>query len=689
MGLDRRGFISFLAGGTAGILCTPLVWKGLDDVSIWSQNWPWIPRLKYGAREKVPSLCKLGSDVYGISVLKVGGNPVSAYGSEDHVLSLGGIDALGAASVQMLYSPSRVRTPLKRVGEKLVPVSWDEAKGILVEQLQLAGKNVALISGDETGSSTEVLAAFVASLGSEDSFFMPGEWGPANVVWNDVLGGKGLVGYDLENADCVVALGADLFSSWGTTLRNTRLLAGEGKQANFIFAGPVQNNTASLCDWWIPCLPGSLGRLALGVAWHLLQEISQPRLGVDGFDNYRDFIQKNFQPEQVAADTGVSIKDIARLAKTLLAAKRPLVLPGTESGMGMNPFDLAATLSLNILLGQVNVPGGIMCLPEPENLLEKAPARAMLRKKDLLSFLRRKGQKSGESGGVTLVYEANPVYALPDCKQSIAALENTFLVSFSSFLDETAAKAELVLPNSYFLERLDDAYSPYGSGKANYSLGQPVLEPLFDTRSTPDFIFDLASQMDIDLGFASYEEMLQARTVALEANWDSLLEGESWLSDALVPCESLSLWHSVFDSFKKRPLEPKELLLSASWLPLAGNTQMAMTPFSLPGISDTNLKGNDLFVHINSITARKQGLLQGQRVRISGLSGESCKVRVHISEEVMPGVAWAPLGFGRSAWDEFSRGKGENILRLLGAEADEYLGLSVFLSPSVYLEKAM
>ncbi len=687
MGFDRRGFISFLAGGTAGILCTPLVWKGIDDVSIWSQNWPWIPRLKYGAKERVASLCKLGSDVYGISVLKVAGNPVSAHGNEEHALSSGKIDALGAASVQMLYSPARVRTPLKRVNDKLVPVTWDEAKNILFEQLQLAGENVALISGDETGSATEVLAAFVASLGSDDIFFMPGEWGPANVVWNDVFGGKGQVGYDLENADCVVALGADLFSAWGTTLRNTRLLAGRNEESRFVYVGPVQNNTASLCDWWVPCLPGMLGRLALGVVWHLLQEIFQPGSGVEGFDQFRDFVRKDFQPEQVASDTGVNVKDIARLAKTLLAAKRPLVLPGTESGMGMNPFDFAAIMSLNILLGRVNVPGGVICLPELKNLLEKAPSRAKLRKKDLLSFLHRKGQ--GQESGVTLVYEANPVYALPEYRQTMAALEKTFLVSFSSFLDETVAKADLVLPNSYFLERLDDTYTPYGSGKASYSLGQPVLEPLFDTRSTPDFIFDFASRMDVDLGFSNYEELLQARTLALGANWDSLLAGKAWENDELVPCGKLTLWHTSFAAWKKRPLEPKELLLSVSWLPLTGNARQAMTPFSLPGIPDTNLKGNELFVHINSLTADKLGLFQGQRVRMNGLSGESCKVRVHICEEIMPGVVWAPLGFGRSAWDEFSRGKGENILSVLGTELDERLGLSVFLSPSVHLEKKM
>ena len=42
MAFDRRSFLKFGAGATAGILATPLVWKALDDVSICSQNWPLI-----------------------------------------------------------------------------------------------------------------------------------------------------------------------------------------------------------------------------------------------------------------------------------------------------------------------------------------------------------------------------------------------------------------------------------------------------------------------------------------------------------------------------------------------------------------------------------------------------------------------------------------------------------------------
>ena len=32
--LDRRGFLEFIGGAAVGTLATPVVWKGLDDISI-------------------------------------------------------------------------------------------------------------------------------------------------------------------------------------------------------------------------------------------------------------------------------------------------------------------------------------------------------------------------------------------------------------------------------------------------------------------------------------------------------------------------------------------------------------------------------------------------------------------------------------------------------------------------------
>ena len=208
MGLDRRSFISLVAGGVTGSLFTPVIWKTLDDVSIWTQNWSWIPRLQYGEELKVPALCKLGSDAYGIKVKTVAGRPVVAEGNPDHPLSLGGICPLGAASVHLLYSPSRVKNPKLKDGSSFKDITWEEAEELLAGKIKEAGANVAMVSGDETGSVTDVLSGLVGKAGSDKSFLMPGESAPASAALA-MLGGDGQVGYDIENANYVLMLGAD------------------------------------------------------------------------------------------------------------------------------------------------------------------------------------------------------------------------------------------------------------------------------------------------------------------------------------------------------------------------------------------------------------------------------------------------------------------------------------------------
>jgi hypothetical protein len=43
MKVDRRSFLAFVLGGAAGTALSPLPWKITDDMSLWSQNWPWTP----------------------------------------------------------------------------------------------------------------------------------------------------------------------------------------------------------------------------------------------------------------------------------------------------------------------------------------------------------------------------------------------------------------------------------------------------------------------------------------------------------------------------------------------------------------------------------------------------------------------------------------------------------------------
>ena len=59
MKIDRRSFLAFVIGGAAGTTLSPLPWKLTDDISIWSQNWPWTPVPPKGERTFINSTCTL------------------------------------------------------------------------------------------------------------------------------------------------------------------------------------------------------------------------------------------------------------------------------------------------------------------------------------------------------------------------------------------------------------------------------------------------------------------------------------------------------------------------------------------------------------------------------------------------------------------------------------------------------
>ena len=82
-----------------------------------------------------------------------------------------------------------------------------------------------------------------------------------------------------------------------------------------------------------------------------------------------------------------------------------------------------------------------------------------------------------------LVSGANPVYATPDAQAFKKAVEKIpFVVSFSSYMDETSMNADLILPNHVYLERLEDVPVTAGLQKPMVGMVQPVVYPLHDTR---------------------------------------------------------------------------------------------------------------------------------------------------------------------------------------------------------------
>ncbi len=689
MGLDRRGFIQFIVGGAVGSLFTPIPWKLTDDLSIWSQNWPWIPRNIKGDTAYAATLSKLCPTNCAIKVRTVGGHPVRAIGDPDNPLSGGKISSLAAAEVQLLYSPGRLKRPLRKSPDGAFrAISWEEAVAIMEEKLGsikgLAGK-LAVISGDTNGTINEVLAGFAAQAGSDDFFIMPCEAQSASRVWQGLLGQEGQLGFDIDNSDYVLAIGADFLESWGPAVHNRRVFSakrpvGEAPKAQFVYAGPVQNNTAAVSDHWVPIKPGTEAVLAAVLCNLLIQKgktIDSP-----DFDAFKGIVG-GYSLGKAAAITGVPEAQINLLADGLLKASKPLVILGSAFGQGAGAALVLAGIGLNLLAGGLNNSGGMVVIPEIAKAVSASPDRKDMLAKDVVTYLQK--VEKGQAPEMLIVYEANPVYSLPQPSATAEALKKIpFKVSFTSFLDETAMTCDLVLPNPMGLERFDDICTPYGLAAATYNAVHPVIKPLVDAVPTGDVLLGLAKRLNMSLGFDNFKQVLEAK--ARNAGGDfNKLRGSFTMSTTLVPVMSPPLGTDVLHK-ALASIKSEGLCLAPENKLNYGTAQVATPPFNLKTVRNTVLLGERSFVHLNGATASKLGVKEGSLVKVSSEAGE-CTVLVHIFEGVMDDVVAAPLGFGHTAFDEFTRGKGSNTAQLMTAAIEPGSGFPVWTSTSVKIAK--
>ena len=99
-----------------------------------------------------------------------------------------------------------------------------------------------------------------------------------------------------------------------------------------------------------------------------------------------------------------------------------------------------------------------------------------------------------------------------------------FIASFGSFLDETSALADVILPDHTFLESWSDAWPESGASVAVLSLAPPAMQPLHDTRATPDVLLTVGKRLrrQLDLPWESFDQMLRATYEALPVLADVL-----------------------------------------------------------------------------------------------------------------------------------------------------------------------
>lgn len=561
-GLTRREFVWTMGAAAAayGLQDLPdengIFWSPEPKVEL-----GWAP----GLEEFRTSTCLICPSRCGIRGRLVDGRLVRVVGNQLHPLSRGGVCPRGIAGLQMVYHPERIAGPMvaegARGGGNWRGVSRDEALTLLTERLRasrtVAGpESLALVAGYCAGSMQALWHQFLRSYGSPN--YVADDYADGtDCVMGLMHGIRRRPAYDLEQASLVLSFGAPLFESWWSPLQAYVAFGGSdedgGQRPRFIQVDARFSRTAARTQEWVGVKPGTHSVLALGIAYVLIRNdlhdadfLSRHVAGfedaVDGAgattEGYRSLVLRNYRTEEVSAVTGVPVERITALARAFGSSPAPVAVCGADVTQAPNGLQAGmAVHSLNLLLGRVNRPGGVIFGKDPPLAPLASPvlddaARAGLTSQpvagpgpafgtgDVASrFARAVAAGDGRVENL-LLYYADPLASSVHPEAWRAALARIpFVVSFSPYLDETTRQADLVLPDLVSFERWQDAPSPASYPYPVWGVAQPLVEPQVDGIATGDAVLAVASRLGgsvaRSLAYPSFEELLKERAKGL------------------------------------------------------------------------------------------------------------------------------------------------------------------------------
>ena len=529
----------------------------------------------------VKTTCALCLSGCGLDVRVVNGKAVKVEGSALHPLNQGVCCLKGQTSLEMLYSPERIKHPRVQTGERgsgdWKEIPWDEALGIVADkltELRKSGKShtMALMHGDLRGQMRQMVQRFMRAYGSPNVISREslGEGTARMAMWLS-QGINGLPVYDITNANYVMTFGGNLLEASRNVIGYLGATAfmrrGRPQRGKLVAVHPRLSVTGIKADEWIPIRPGTYGALALGMANVIinsgLYDETFVRDFTFGFEDFEDADGKTHQGfkslalesytlERVSNITGIATEIIARLAGEFATNRPAIAVLPTEAGelsSGNALYTALAVHALNALVGSIDAKGGVIIQRFPN--LTDWPAYS-------IDSAARAGESKERIDGagtqfplaisayqnvperiladkpypleMLLLLNANPLYDMPNDGRCIEALMKVpFVVSFASTLDESAAHADLILPASTFLEIWGDDYLE-GTGYAGISLRRPVVEPVHDTRNPGDVFLDLAGRLGGNVAQAlpwkSYHDLITARLSTFD--WKKLEANGNW-----------------------------------------------------------------------------------------------------------------------------------------------------------------
>ena len=657
-----------------------------------------------GHLETIPTFCDVCFWKCGVLATLRDGQLWKLEGNPADPLCRGRLCPRGTGGVGAHFDEDRLQKPLLRAtvrgADTWNVVSWDEALGYTADKMkaisaQYGPESMSLISHGLGGTflkhlmkayGTPNLAApsFAQCRGPRDVGF--------RLTFGDDPGSPERT--DIAHARCLVLIGSHL----GENMHNTQVqefAEAIENDCHVIVVDPRFSTAASKAKHYLPIRPGT--DLALLLAWiHVLvterlydvDYVTQHAVGLDALAAYIT----PFTPEWAYPETGIAASVIRETAHVMARSKpATLVHPGRHAVWNGDDTQRSRGVAiLNALLGSWGRKGGFYVpaqmelpaypyppYPHGERGKVDNPDHQYPFAHDTITTGIRSAMRTGKPYPIKglMTYATNLLYALPNQEETLAAFQQLDLLAVIDVApSETAGWADVVLPESTYLERYDELNvelfrDPF------IALRQPVVASPHEQKPN----WWIARELGLRLGLEKFfpwtdiKEYLETR---LEKAGHSLADLEKsglivgpkqpiYYEDGVTPefntpTGKIELWSTALQKYSEEHGNPPGFEPVPRYTPPepgpAGSYRLlcGRAPMHTFSRTQNNPLLADLMpenaVWLNATEARRLGLQSGARVRLRNQDGVvSDPVLVRATERIRPDCVYMVHGFGHQA----------------------------------------
>ncbi len=435
------------------------------------------------------------------------------------------------ASVLSLYDSSRLKAP-KLNGNNLSWSDVDRQIKATLSELKASEEKIVILTGTLASPATsKLIKKFAKENGNVQHVQYDAISETASLdAYEEVYGKRVLPNYDFSKAETIVAIGADFLGDWQGGGFEKSYTSGRqvdtGKMSRHIQVEANMTLSGANADKRIVLKPSEQVFALINL--------------------YNAVTGENLPSKETTQDAS-----IAKAAKQLKAAgSKGVVLTGIQDKNAQ-----LIALALNKKL--------------KSSILDTANVKYTRQGNDTDVQQLVADMNAGKIGAL-ISFQTNPVYTLANSADFVSGLEKVKLsIAFASSEDETASIAQYALPTPHYLEAWGDAQID----AETYSLTQPTVNPLFDTKQFQDCLLSWSGSSESFYDF-------------LKIFWNtSILGGTSW-NQAL---------HDGFYRSKARKLRGKSINTASAANALKSVTKSGdfeLTLFASTAIGDGQQANN-------------------------------------------------------------------------------------------------